>query len=715
MPSYTANLLISLWLTAASTLLLCGFVWWVDRSRRLNQIYALFCMTIVIWGGFSGGVLLVKDEPSAMVLLRFQYIGIIFLPVLFSHYILLLLERSAPRFLHVNYGVACFFTLLLGTPLLLKGTDTQPTYGFLVEEPGPLYGAMLLWFFIPVVYGFFHLWSAYRHSTGARKNQLKYAFWGALIGFVGGCGNYLYVFRIELPWFNPNCTYAVPLYMGMTAYAILRHRLMDINVVLKKTLIYTLLYSICLAVFGFLVFFLGQWAFFGKIDRRLVLLSMLGLVLVVAMVRPLDRFLTRLTDRVLFRERYRYQQTLKAASAGMGRVRSLPKLLTLIARVIVSNVKVTHATVFLKDRDRPRFVVVASRGTLKKPAGLLRLDEGSPLVAWLSRRRELVVYEELRLELRREQHNSRSLQAKQMAGVVEEMERLQVFVCVPSFMDEKLKGFLMLGEKLSGDMYSQEDLDIFSTLANQAALAIENAQAYEELRDTRDQLLQSERLATIGKFAADMAHEIKNPLQAIMTFFEFLPEKHNDPDFRERFAAVAKSEAQRIDHLVRELVTYTNPKPPQLRPVDIHQVIDSVLALLENDLEKNRIGVGKRYASGSFTVEADRDQMKQVFLNLFMNAVDAMSAGDKKENRLEIATERASSALLIRIHDTGCGIPAHQLPILFAPFFTTKEKGSGLGLSIVQNILKAHRAAIGVDSGIGAGTTVTLTFQKLSI
>ena len=479
---------------------------------------------------------------------------------------------------------------------------------------------------------------------------------------------------------------------------------MDINVVIKKTVRCTVLYSLCLVLFGFIVFFLGSWVVSGNPGRRFVWLSMVGLMAVIAVVHPLDRFLTHLTDRALFRQQYRYRQTLKAAGTGMGRIRRLPKLLTLITRVIVSSVKVTHATVFLKDGDRPCFIVAASSGTLKKPAGLLRLDEESPLVARLSRRREPVVYEELQTK-----------RTERMTRVLDEMERLQAFVCVPLFMDETLKGFLMLGEKLSGDMYSREDLDIFSTLANQAALAIENAQAYEELRDTRDQLLQSERLATIGKFAADMAHEIKNPLQAIMTFFEFLPEKRNDPDFRERFAAVAKSEAQRIDHLVRELVTYTNPQPPQLQPVDIHRVIDSVLALLENDLDKSRIEVRRRYASGSFTVEADRDQMKQVFLNLFMNAVDAMSAGDGKENRLEIATERASSVLLIKIHDTGCGVPSNHLSVLFAPFFTTKEKGYGLGLSIVQNILKAHGATIGVDSEIGAGTTVTLTLQRLSI
>ena len=231
----------------------------------------------------------------------------------------------------------------------------------------------------------------------------------------------------------------------------------------------------------------------------------------------------------------------------------------------------------------------------------------------------------------------------------------------------------------------------------------------ERISGEQDQLLQSERLATIGKFASDMAHEIKNPLQAILTFFEYLPKKYDDPDFRERFSKIAKEEAQRISDLVKELATYANPRPPQFAPVEISQVLDSVLALLENDLHKHRVTLQKGYSHSPMRIEADLDQMKQVFLNLILNAVEAMSPLEGKENLLEIVAYPNGKVLVVKLRDTGCGIEPGRIPVIFAPFFTTKERGSGLGLSIVQNVLRAHHATIEVESQVGQGTTVTLT------
>ena len=709
MHPYLANFLAGLLLTAASALALGFFVFLTAPGHRLNQIYALFCAAIFLWSAFESWLVVAPTAPLALLFERIEHLGVVYIPVLFLHYALLLAEKSAPRSLKANYLIATGFALLLPTNLIVNGLDGRPELGLrYFVEPGIGYWVMMLWFFVPVSCGFHRLWYAYRTATGARKNQLKYVFWGGLIGFFGGCGNYLYVYDVELPWFNPNSTYGVPIYMGMTAYAIVRHRLMDINVVLKKTLIYTLLYSACLAVFGFVVYVLGQW--WLGIDPRWT--SLLGIMLVVAMVRPLDIFLTRLTDRIFFRERTRYTETLRKASVWMGRVRHLPKLLTLIVRAVVNNIRVAHASIFLRDLDQPGFRIVASRGRMRKQKGLF-LEERNPLIDWLARHPEPVVYEELKARLKRQpQKADNPLEIRQLSQVGREMERLRAAVCVPSLMEGKLKGFLMLGEKLSGDMYAQEDLDMFTALAKQAAMAVENAEAYEELRNTRDQLVQAERLSTIGRFAADMAHEIKNPLQALKTFFELLPMKYDRPDFREGFSQIARQEVERIDHFVRQLATYTNPKPPKFQTVELHQVVDGVLALLENDIANRRIELRKGYSRNGLTVEADRDQMKQVFLNLVMNSVEAMSPEEGKTNQLEIIAYPDGKTLVAKVRDTGCGIPPERLSSLFTPFTSTKEKGTGLGLSIVQSILWAHHGDVKVESEVGRGTTITITLPR---
>lgn len=428
------------------------------------------------------------------------------------------------------------------------------------------------------------------------------------------------------------------------------------------------------------------------------------------------RLYAKLRHRLLVKERRQYQQTLRAASTGMTRIRSLPKLLNLIARVTVASVQISHATIFLRNRGEADFTTAVSRGKLKKPIGEIRVQESAALVALMIQRRKSIVYEELKQEFQEELKRSQKRKEPKGAGPLKhalwDMERLQAAVCVPSFMEKKLQGFIVLGEKLSGDLFDQDDLSVFSALAAQAAMAIENAQAYEELRDTRDQLLHSERMSTIGKFAADMAHEIKNPLQAILGFFEMLPEKYDDPDFRNKFAKLAQSEAERINDLVRQLMVYAKPRAPELKPIEISQAIDGVLALLENDFDRNHIEVRKGYSLNGVTVEADRDQMKQVFLNLFTNAIEAMAANKERAPLLDIVAFPSEKALVVKVRDTGSGIAESQMPLIFAPFFTTKEKGSGLGLAIVQNILRAHNATIQVESQVGVGTTVTIAMPR---
>jgi len=427
-------------------------------------------------------------------------------------------------------------------------------------------------------------------------------------------------------------------------------------------------------------------------------------------LKPLDNLLSWLTDRYLFRKKYEYQKTLKEASRGMTRITNLPKLLNLIARTILNSVQVTHVTIFLLDKEKSIYVAVASRGKDKMPMGFIRNNTTSPLVVKLISGRESLVYEEIVNQIKRDSKLNADIKSG-LESIVREMRDLNASVCIPSFIENKMIGFLMLGEKISGDMYTQEDLDLFSTLANQAALAIENAQSYEELKDTRDQLLQSERLATIGKFANEVAHEIKNPLQAIKTFVEYVPIKHGDKKFIENFSRVAGGEIERINTFVKQLVGFSKPKPLNFLPVDIDQVLDATILLLENDFKKKKVSIKRKYFKKEARLLADRDQLKQAFLNLFLNSLEAMN--ETKPNELCLETALADNKLVIKISDTGCGIPSEDMAHLFEPFFTHKQNGTGLGLTIVKNITENHNGKISAESKVSEGTTFLIKFPYL--
>ncbi len=230
------------------------------------------------------------------------------------------------------------------------------------------------------------------------------------------------------------------------------------------------------------------------------------------------------------------------------------------------------------------------------------------------------------------------------------------------------------------------------------------------LRELETEKRRTERLASIGAFASSIAHEIKNPLVAIKTFAELLPERFTDEDFRDQFSKVAIREIERIDELVGRLRGLVTPQTKQLAPVALSELVEEVLSLLRAQLEQARIDVTTLYEHNSAAVTGDEAQLRQLLLNVLMNSVEAMPQGGELTVQLSLKQTPEDHMLLLVVRDTGSGIPEHLLEKIFDPFVTTKPQGSGLGLSICQGIIEAHRGTI-VARNNTPGPGVTLTIE----
>ncbi len=234
----------------------------------------------------------------------------------------------------------------------------------------------------------------------------------------------------------------------------------------------------------------------------------------------------------------------------------------------------------------------------------------------------------------------------------------------------------------------------------------------EENIKLREELQKSEKLKAVATLAAGMAHEIKNPLTSIKTFAEYLPERYADPGFREKFNKIVGSEVDRINTIVKQLLEFSRPSEPDLKEADINKLMDETLALLNNDLLKRGIRVKTHY-SPLPRINVDSSQIKQVFLNIALNATEAM----KKGGTLTVSTEtihdsRSAThepAVSITISDTGEGIGKEDLKRIFDPFFSRKDGGTGLGLSVVHGIVEKHGGAISAESAPGKGTAFHIT------
>lgn len=233
------------------------------------------------------------------------------------------------------------------------------------------------------------------------------------------------------------------------------------------------------------------------------------------------------------------------------------------------------------------------------------------------------------------------------------------------------------------------------------------AQMQKEFEKFKTQLEQSDKMKAVATLAAGMAHEIRNPLTAIKTFTEYLPEKFNDAIFREKFTRIVGSEVERINSTVGQLLEFAKPKNLNLKKTNIHNLLNDTLLLLSEQMIKNKIILNKDYGDFSPYISANPDKLRHIFFNIFKNAIESMK-NDKKSLTIKTGLNKD---LIVEIKDTGCGMTEEQIKRAYDPFFSTKEGGTGLGLSIVHSIIKEHNGNIEIKSALNKGTTVILSFK----
>lgn len=284
---------------------------------------------------------------------------------------------------------------------------------------------------------------------------------------------------------------------------------------------------------------------------------------------------------------------------------------------------------------------------------------------------------------------------------------------VPLIITNRLTGVLFIAGKIDGSQYSKYEMDSVLMLAGQTAFAIEHALIFQFQQEKLQKLLHADKLATVGELAAGAAHEIRNPLTSIRSTIQFL--QRDLPDERKILANQVIEEVDRIDQIIKGLLSLSRTTELAVSAVDIKEILDHTLALLEPELRRQEIEVERVCFHSSALIRGDASQLKQVFLNVLLNSIEALPRGGKVSVRLGELPEGAGSHkdsryAVVTISDTGCGIPAQDLLQVFDPFFSTKESGTGLGLSISYGIVSKHGGEIQIESRTAtpSGTTVTV-------
>jgi len=297
-------------------------------------------------------------------------------------------------------------------------------------------------------------------------------------------------------------------------------------------------------------------------------------------------------------------------------------------------------------------------------------------------------------------------------------------VNVPLKAKDEVIGVLAVNNKISARPFTENNVDLLSALADYATIAILNAQLYEEtkrwseelerkveertqeLRAAQEQLLQSEKLASIGQLAAGVAHEINNPMGVILGFAQGILKTLSEDDPLRRPLTTIEKESLRCNRIVQNLLDFARHSEPTPHLTNINELINASCDLVEHQTSLQNVKLIKGYNSALPSIMADPNQLQQVFINIMLNAYQAMPDG----GTLHIATRQVGSELQVIFTDTGVGIPPENVQNIFDPFFTTKEvgEGTGLGLSVSYGIVKAHGGDIEVKSQAGKGTTFVI-------
>jgi hypothetical protein len=816
------------------TLLVGGAV----RLRRPRDPATLhfFWLAVAFFGvftfSFSG-----RFDRLDWVFYWADVVSILVLPPMFLHFTLVFPERSR-RWTGSLSGRALMVLIyapavILGSMRVVAVARSSTDALMFVRVTSTLERLEYLFLAVCLIGGLVGLMRALSQvSTLTARRQLRWIAWGTALGAGTFALGYALPYALGVEPSLPMELSAIPLGLIPLAYAsaIVRYRLMDIEVIVKRALVYAAAIGAIVAIYVVLLEAV-QRVFLKGGDANQWVLVFLALLVAVLLAPPVKNFVQNALDRVFYRDRYDYRRALVGFARDLNSDLDLNRLAERLVSRVVETLLVDRMALMLEDETAPHFGSVRASGFgVAHPPALARLSSigtrlsGGYLVAL----------------------DDPMAAGRFPAEEIEFWRDAGLYYFVPCVAKEGTIAVLALGRKDTGESLNSEDVGLLTAVAGQIATALENARLYRQLhlkaleldrlrafnenileslddgllvvdlddrivrwntaleqiygvsrdaasgwpladvfdapfveairaarRDTpegatlsrmplhgrgarsaetltvnaavvplrasddsgvstagtiviiedvtgrvrlEEQLQISEKMASIGLLAAGVAHEVNTPLTGISSFTQMLLEGADPEDPRTRLLEKIERQTFRAAKIVNGLLTLSRPAAGvsgDRSLVDVNIVITDVLSLLEHQFEMHRIKVRRELSETPVVTRGMEHKLQQVFLNLFLNAKDAMPKG----GWLSLTTRAEPDRVVVEVADTGSGIPSEYIARIYDPFFTTKAigQGTGLGLSITYGIVREHGGSIDCDSALGQGTRFTLAIPSATV
>jgi signal transduction histidine kinase len=725
--------------------LLLGF--WVyshGRRKRVNIAFLFFIFGIIGWLFTLFLYYTVTNPGWVLIIGRLNFAVVIIMLFFGLEFAIIFPKEISPlkkwkqTIILIETGLLFLITLL--TPLIDKD---EIIVGNLRETIyGSLYFLFILHFifFVGLIIGIFI--KKLRKFSGIARVQIYYIIWGLSLTAI--CGS---ITNILIPLFGyqdvanlgPLSTFFL---VGSFSYAIVKYRLMDIRLVIGRTAIYIFSFLSVIGISFSLVFFNNR--LFQPISFNI--LGPLIIVIAVLLFQFFFRFFEKLASRYFYYTFYSYQTVLTDLGEKLTKILDLKRLSSLIVDTLIKTMKLDRTVVLMREKSG-HYAILRNIG-FKEENGI-SLVKDNFLTRYLEKTKKPLVYGEISLlqrdtVFREEKENLEKLQ--------ENMRKIEANICLPLFRENKIIGIIILGKKISGDPFSQEDLELFNALSSQASIALENARLYDQVQDLSQNLQEKvdqqtrelqEAYRKISKayriekkahqelqeldeaktqFVMATQHHLRSPLTIMKGYVSMLLEggygKINKK-IREKLLFFQQS-TEKLINLVNEFLDISQFRVGKgilnLANIKIEDLIKEIIKEVKPEADNKGIYLRLEKPKRLPTIQADPHKLKEAIYNIVDNGVKYTEKGGitiKLKTESRNSGTKVNEKLKIEISDTGIGMEKEEINTLFKETFERSKEakrlyalGRGIGLYIASNIIKAHRGKIWVESpGQGKGST----------
>lgn len=686
------------------------FVLKQNKSSAINIAFFYKCLAMGFWLFSISLVYLSNNPQTAVVWYRyFTFFGVINI----TPATLFFVTAWSGRLKEKKVFVAVNFALSFAVYILAVTTDKLISPYQMRQYFWGYYPVYSLWlvpylasFFIQFIISVKGLYSAYKtENIPIKKLQKKMVIIALLLGITASADFLPKFFNFGM---YPYGYISMFVYISLVAYAIVKYRAFDIETAAHKTIMWLLSFSFIIIP----VLLLHKWVSphireSGPLQVWFWTASFLLAAFYFRSVQPR-------IDHIFQRRRANLEAISHRFAEDLVHLKGLAQLIPRIENVISDALYSRQIHIFIYDEKTSHYRLKTAARDFKG-SGQLHKDE--QFLLWLAKNNKIAYKEFADID-------------PAYAPVKEKAEDyfkvMEAVVVIPLVLNEKFLGLINLGKKSNLKPYSAADFYFLNILKNQSAIAISNSLLYEnmeeqvrqrtkELVEVQKQLIQAEKLATVGTLAGGVAHEINNPLTAILTNVQML--LSSDELDKESLELIEKA-TKRCRTIVQKLMAYAK-KPMEaadISRVDLAKTLKNVAAFLGYQLEQDNIKITSHVNGHSYWVMGNNNELEQVITNIFLNARDAIKQV-RKSGEVSVSIAENGKWIKMEIRDDGSGMPPEVASKIFDPFFTTKSvgKGLGLGLSICQSIIEKHKGVIKVSSEINRGSVFTVQFPKITI